>query len=55
MIEDDIMGEKHAISQYTKIIFRLKDENLKKLILRIRDDEELHLETLNKILKEFKS
>lgn len=54
MIEDDILGEKHAISQYTKILCRLKDEHLKKIISRIRDDEQLHLEELNKILKELK-
>lgn len=55
MIEDDVLGERRAIAQYTKIICRLKDEQLKKIISRIREDEQLHLEELNRILKELKS
>lgn len=54
MIEDDILGEKHAVAQYTKMLCRLKNDHLKKLVTRIRADEELHIETLNGILKDLK-
>lgn len=55
MIEDDILGEKHAICQYTKILSRLKNEQIKAIVSRIRDDEELHLSTLKEILNKLKS
>ena len=54
MIEDDIMGEKHAICQYSKILARLKNEQVKKIVSRILDDEKLHLETLKEILNKIK-
>lgn len=51
MLNDDILGEKKAIAQYTKILERLKNEQVKKIIARILKDERLHLETLCDILK----
>lgn len=54
MIEDDIMGEKHAICQYSKIITRLKNEQIKAIVSRILADEKLHLETLKEILNKLK-
>lgn len=54
MIEDDIVGEKHAIAQYTKMLCRLKNEQVKKIISRILGDEKLHLEKLNGILQALK-
>ena len=54
MIEDDIMGEKHAIALYNKMLCRLKNEQIKKIISRILADEKLHLEKLNEILKSLK-
>lgn len=54
MIEDDIMGEKHAICQYSKMLTRLKNEQVKAIISCIVEDEKLHLETLNEILNKLK-
>ena len=54
MIEDDILGEKRAISQYQKMLCRLKNEQLKNIISRILEDEKLHLETLKEILGKLK-
>ena len=54
MIEDDILGEKHAISQYSKMITRLKNEQIKKIIERILGDEKLHLEKLKEIYASLK-
>lgn len=50
MIEDDIMGEKYAIYGYEKMLCRLKNGTLKALIVRIIDDEKLHLAELKRIL-----
>ena len=54
MIEDDILGERHAISQYSRMLIRLKNEQVKKIVSRIIEDEKLHLEKLNQILAELK-
>ena len=50
MIEDDILGERRAITQYEKILCRLKNEGIKSIISRILEDEKLHLEKLKEIL-----
>ena len=55
MIEDDIMSEKHAICQYSKMNQRLKNEQVKAIVSRILGDEKLHLETLKEILNKLKS
>lgn len=52
MIEDDICGERHAICVYEKIVPRLRSEKVKEIILRIIEDEKLHLAALTAILKE---
>lgn len=54
MLEDDIIGEKRAIASYTKMLTRLKNEQVKSIITRILEDEKLHLEKLNEILSELK-
>lgn len=54
MIEDDILGERRAISLYQKMLCRLKNEQIKGIISRILEDEKLHLEKLKQILKELK-
>lgn len=54
MLEDDILGEKHAIASYEKMLKCLKNEQVKAIIQRILLDEKLHLETLEKILSGFK-
>lgn len=55
MIEDDIIGEKRAIARYSKMLCRLKNEQIKKIISRILGDERLHLEKLDEILLGLKS
>lgn len=50
MLEDDILGEKQAISEYSCILKKLKNSQVKKIVSRIRDDEILHLQTLQDIL-----
>lgn len=50
MIEDDIIGEQRAIALYTKMLTRLKNEQIKKIISRILADEKLHLAKLKEIL-----
>lgn len=52
MIEDDIMGEKYAIYIYERMLSRLKNDLVKRLICRIIEDERLHLEALEQSLKE---
>ena len=54
MIEDDIMGEKHAICQYKKMLTRLKNEQVRAIVSRILEDEKLHLELLKGILNKLK-
>ncbi len=51
MIEDDILSEKRAIALYVKMLTRLKDEQVKKIINRILEDERLHLQALKEILE----
>ena len=54
MIEDDIMGEKHAICQYSRMLKRLKNEQVKSIVSRILEDEKLHLAALKEILDKLK-
>lgn len=54
MLEDDLLGERHAIASYEKMLKRLKNEQVKAIITRILEDERLHVEALEKILKDFK-
>ena len=54
MLEDDIIGERHAISDYDKMLKNLQNQSVKEIVSRIREDEILHLETLQNILKDFK-
>ncbi len=50
MIEDDIMGEKHAIYGYERMLPHLKNKTLIELIERIIEDEKLHVEALKNCL-----
>ena len=54
MVEDDILGEKRAICQYTRMLQRLKNDQIKAIVSRILEDEKLHLEVLKKILNNLK-
>lgn len=49
MIKADIEGEKNAIKEYENSLRYLKTKAVKSLIERIIIDEELHLDTLEKI------
>lgn len=54
MLEDDILGEQQAISDYDKMLKKLQNVQVKEIVSRIRADEILHLETLQNILCDFK-
>ncbi|MDE7379422.1 MAG: manganese catalase family protein [Clostridia bacterium] len=51
MIEDDIMGEKYAIYCYERMLPRLKNDVVKRLVCRILEDEQLHLDALKSSLE----
>lgn len=51
MLMDDIQGEMNAIADYQKMLFVLKNEQVEAIIQRIILDEQLHLETLKKMLE----
>lgn len=53
MIMDDIQGEMNAISEYQKMLFVLKNEDVSAIIQRITLDEQLHLETLKRLLAKY--
>ncbi len=53
MIMDDIQGEMNAIADYQKMLFVLKNEQVEAIIQRIILDEQLHLETLKKMLETY--
>lgn len=55
MLEDDILGERRTIDGYARMAARLKNEQVKSIILRLSEDEKLHLAALQKLLSEFKS
>ena len=48
MLEDDIIAERHAISGYRKMLTKLRNDSVSKLVERIIEDEELHLEAFIK-------
>jgi len=52
MIEDDINGEREAIRDYERMLCKLKNEQAGAVISRIILDEQLHLETLKRMLDE---
>ncbi len=54
MLEDDIIGERQAICQYDHMLKKLKNQRVIEIVSRIRADEKLHLEALQKILSDFK-
>ena len=53
MLMDDIEGEMNAIADYHKMLFILKNEQVSAIIQRIVLDEQLHLETLKKMLEKY--
>ena len=55
MIEADIRAEMSAIATYTRILQTITSGEVAAVIARIREDEEFHLHTLQKLLKEISS
>lgn len=53
MLMDDIQGEMNAICDYQKMLYTLKNEQVEAIIQRIILDEQLHLETLKKMLEKY--
>ncbi len=53
MLLDDISGEMVAISEYRKMISLLENERVAEIISRIILDEELHLEVLKGLAKQY--
>lgn len=54
MLEDDVLAERQAIAGYERMLNCLKNEQVKKIIERILEDERLHLEKFEEMLKDFK-
>jgi len=52
MLKSDIKIEKQVAAEYDRAAGEIKDEGLKKLIMRIRDHELYHVEVFNDLLKE---
>ncbi len=53
MLMDDIAGEMDAITEYKKMLFVLKNEQVAAIVQRIVMDEELHLEILKQMLGKY--
>ena len=54
MLEDDLIGERHAVASYSKMLKCLKNKQVGAIIERIIADEKLHVAKLESILKDFK-
>lgn len=54
MLEDDLIGERHAIAGYEKMLKNLRNGQCADIISRISEDERLHAEKLESILSTFK-
>ena len=50
-LREDLVGELGAINQYQEHIDEINDEEVKKILSHIRDDEKEHLSELIKILR----
>ncbi len=53
MLMEDVMGEMDAITDYKKMIFVLKNEQVCALVERIILDEQLHLQRLKNLLEKY--
>lgn len=54
MLEDDLIGERHAVASYGKMLKCLKNKQVSAIISRISEDEKLHVTALENILNDFK-
>ena len=50
MLREDLIGELQAINQYQEHIDTLEDENARKVLSHIRDDEKEHVAELTKLI-----
>ena len=50
-LRDDLVGELEAINQYQEHIDEIDNEEVKKLLGHIRDDEKEHFAELTKIIR----
>lgn len=54
MLEDDLLGEKSAVAGYDGMLKKLKNRQVAEIVSRIREDEILHIKTLEDIYCGFK-
>jgi rubrerythrin len=52
MLKADIKIEKEVAAAYDKAAKKVDDAGLKKLLLRIRDNEKYHIDVFNDLLEE---
>ena len=50
-LREDLIGELAAINQYQEHIDEIDDEEVKKILSHIRDDEKEHVAELTKIIR----
>jgi len=50
-LREDLVGELEAINQYQEHIDEIDDEEIKKILAHIRDDEKEHVAELVKIIR----
>ena len=50
-LREDLIGELEAINQYQEHIDEIEDEEVKKILSHIRDDEKEHFAELTKIIR----
>lgn len=51
MLREDLIGELQAINQYQEHIETIEDENARKVLSHIRDDEKEHVAELTKLIQ----
>jgi len=51
MLREDLIGELQAINQYQEHIDTLEDEDARKVLEHIRDDEKEHVAELTKLIQ----
>jgi len=50
-LREDLVGELEAINQYQEHIEEIDDEEIKKVLSHIRDDEKEHVAELTKVIR----
>lgn len=52
-LENNIVGEKNAINNYTLLLKTIKDKYIEKIILKIISDEQVHIKIFEDLIEEF--